>query len=584
MKQEHAFNILASGGNVFLTGSAGAGKTHLLNRYIRHLRAREAAVAVTASTGIAATHIGGVTIHSWSGLGVRDALSDDDLIDIARKRPVRNRVSGAGVLIIDEISMLSAQTLQLVDQLMRRLRNNPRPFGGVQVVFCGDFFQLPPVSRGQTPAQLAFMAPVWKQAELRVCYLDESHRHGDDALSLLLGEIRSGEVSETCALRLEQKMRDSDGRAHENTLKLHTHNADVDAANARKLRELPGAVTSFDAVTAGSANLVESLKRFVMAPEHLQLKQQAQVMFVRNNPSGNYLNGTLGVVTGFNDDGLPVVKTFDGDSIVARPEEWNVLNEHGETLASYIQVPLRLAWAITVHKSQGMTLDRARVDLSKTFELGQGYVAFSRVKTWDGLQLSGYNARALQVDSLVLKADRRFRELSAQAQAEFDALSAAHLARAGDRHVIKCGGTTDPKIIQQNERRLAGEAGKPVRKARSETLEKSKALIEAGCDLEEIMARRKFAKGTIISHLEKLREIHPDLDLSRFKPRPETLEAVCAAIARCREKAGDEDLDKHGRVKLTPLFLELNRKYNYEEIHLARLFCADENSPPAKTA
>jgi len=111
-------------------------------------------VAVTASTGIAATHLGGVTIHSWSGLGVRDALSDDDLDDIARKRPVRNRVGGAGVLIIDEISMLSAQTLEFVDQIMRRLRRSPKPFGGLQIVFCGDFFQLPPVSRGQAPAQL----------------------------------------------------------------------------------------------------------------------------------------------------------------------------------------------------------------------------------------------------------------------------------------------------------------------------------------------------------------------------------------------------------------------------------------------
>lgn len=582
MNQERAFSILKSGSNAFLTGSAGAGKTHLLNRYIRHLRAREAAVAVTASTGIAATHIGGITIHSWSGLGVRDALSDDDLVDIARKKPVRNRVSGAGALIIDEISMLSAQTLALIDQIMRRLRRNPKPFGGIQIVFCGDFFQLPPVARGRSPAQPAFMAPVWKEAGLRVCYLDESHRHGDDELARLLNEIRSGEVSAACVRGLEQKLQAGRGQAHENTLKLHTHNADVDAANARKLQALPGARVDFDAVTTGSPSVVESLKRFVMAPERLQLKEQAQVMFVKNNPSENYLNGTLGIVTGFNDDDLPVVKTFDGDNITARPAEWNVLNEHGDTLASYIQVPLRLAWSITVHKSQGMTLDRALVDLSKTFELGQGYVAFSRVKTWDGLQLAGYNERALQVDPLVIKADRRLRELSAQASAEFEALSEAQLARAFDRHVIQCGGTTDPKIIQRNEAHLAGEARKPARKARSETLDKSLALIEAGHDLDEIAAQRQLTKSTVISHIERLHNANPNLDISRFKPRPDMLQAVCAAVAACREKAGEEELDRHGRVKLTPVFLELKRAYNYEEIQLARLFCPPENSPAKK--
>lgn len=583
MLQELAFDILKSGSNVFLTGSAGAGKTHLLNRYIRYLRAREMRVAVTASTGIAATHIGGVTIHSWSGLGVRDALSDDDLDDIARRKPVRNRVSGAGVLVVDEISMLSAQTLSCIDQIMRRLRGDQRPFGGVQIVFCGDFFQLPPVARGRSPAQPAFMAPAWKQAGLRVCYLDESHRHGDDDLSRLLGEIRAGEVSDACHRSLEQKRRAGPGNARENVIKLHTHNADVDAANARKLQALPGRAGEFEAVTAGNKSIVESLKRFVMAPEYLQLKERAQVMFVKNNPERNYWNGTLGVVTGFNDDGLPVVKTFRGDRITARPAEWNVINDLGEVAASYTQVPLRLAWAITVHKSQGMTLDCAAVDLSKTFELGQGYVAFSRVKTWDGLRLSGYNERALQVDPLVIKADRRLRALSAQAQAEFAALSGCRLAQLADRHVEACGGTTDPEKIKHNERQTAGAPSRNPRDSQSDTLDKSKALIEAGHDLDEIAARRKLTRSTVIAHIEKLREMHPNLDISRFKPRPEALDAVCNAIAGCMEQAGEDDLDRRGRVKLTPVFLALKRAYNYDEIKLARLFCAPQTPQKPRT-
>jgi len=381
---------------------------------------------------------------------------------------------------------------------------------------------------------------------------------------------------------LEIKLRDGGDDTSENTLKLHTHNADVDAANARKLQALPGEARGFDAVTAGAPSMVDSLKRFVMAPEHLRLKARAQVMFVKNNPSSNYLNGTLGTVADFNDDGLPVVNTFDGERIVARPEEWSVQNELGDTLASYTQVPLRLAWSITVHKSQGMTLDRARVDLTKTFELGQGYVAFSRVRTWAGLQLAGYNERALQVDPLVLKADRRFRALSAEAGDEIDALSEAQHARVCDRHIIQCGGTTDARVIQRNEAELAGEARKPARAGRSETLDKSLALVEAGCDLDEIVAQRKLTRSTVISHIERLRARQPDLDISKFKPHPKTVVAVCNAVAKCQQNAGEDELDRHGRVKLTPVFLELKRAYDYEEIQLARLFCDDDNSPAGK--
>ena len=586
MLQELALSVLKSGGNVFLTGSAGAGKTHLLNRYIRYLRARDAKVAVTASTGIAATHIGGTTIHSWSGLGVRNALGDQDLEAIAKKKPVRERVRNARVLVIDEISMLSAQTLGCVDQILRHLKKSSRPFGGIQVVFCGDFFQLPPVNREGLPAhrKLAFMAPAWLQAGLKLCYLSEVHRHRDDDLFRLLNEIRSGEVSSACRDKLAEKLEEGCGRSHASAIKLHTHNANVDAANARRLEELPGPVRSFEALTAGASQaIVEALKKSAMAPESLQLKKQAQVMFVKNNPDESYINGTLGTVVDFSNDGLPVVRTFRGDHITARTAVWSVVSEQGQIMASYTQVPLRLAWAITVHKSQGMTLDRVTVDLSKTFEPGQGYVALSRVKTWDGLQLAGCNRQALQVDALVLKADLRFQALSAQAQDEISALSEQELSGAFERHVLQCGGTTDPQQIERNEEQLAGpEPGPAVRAGRArasrspagpDTYEQTRVLIEAGNSLAEIAVHRGLTRGTIISHLEKIQN-HPGLDISRFKPPQEVLDTVCAAIARCREAATDDDLDRRGHLKLSTVYRELNRKYDYREIQLARIFCA----------
>lgn len=455
MLQQTALSLLKSGANVFLTGPAGAGKTHLLNQYIRYLRAREVPLAVTASTGIAATHIGGMTIHSWCGLGIRAAVTERDLEAIAKRRIVRERVARTRVLIIDEISMLSVQTLQCIDEILRHLKVSHAPFGGMQVIFSGDFFQLPPVDQNNLPAKqkLAFMAPVWRAAELAPCYLSESHRHVDDRLLQLLNGIRSGDDADDCAAMIQEKIRaDRALAADRDRLKLYTHNLDVDAANARRLAELPGAAKSFQATYFGPDAMVESLKKSVLAPENLHLKLRARVMFVKNNAEEKYMNGTMGEVIEFTKSGLPVVKTAAQPRVIVRPTDWNVTGEQGEVIAAYNQIPLRLAWAITVHKSQGMTLESATVDLSKTFEPGQGYVALSRVKTWAGLSLLGCNARALAVEPLVQKADRRFRDLSAEAESRIAARTAADLQAAYARHIENCGGTTEPGRIADNEK------------------------------------------------------------------------------------------------------------------------------------
>ena len=570
MLQKSALNILKSGKNVFLTGSAGAGKTHLLNEYIRYLRVRDARVAVTASTGIAATHIGGVTVHSWSGLGIKDELSDKDLDAIAKKKPVRERVQKTRALIIDEISMLSLQTLTCIDQILRHLKRNPSPFGGIQVIFTGDFFQLPPVAKEHLPAPLkfAFMAPVWTRLNLKVCYLTESYRHQDGGqLIKFLSEIRSGEVSVACRDVLAEKLKHGRTGGDENTVKLYTHNADVDKANERKLGELPAEVRKFEATTRGSKAIVESLKKSVIAPEYLQLKKDARVMFVKNNPEGNHMNGTLGIVTDFIKEGWPVVKTSDGHRVVARPVDWSIINEQGESIASYTQVPLRLAWAITVHKSQGMTLDCATVDLSKTFDLGQGYVALSRVRTWEGLQLLGYNEKTLLVDSLVLKADRRFRALSLDAEDEISSVGEQDLRRGFEQHILRCGGTTDPDKIKQNANAPKFPAKKP------NTYDQTKELIAAGKNLTEMAVMRELSEGTIISHLVKLHKDDPKLDISRFKPEEKIVNAVRSATAKCQKKASDDDLDQHGNLKLSPIYRELDGTYNYNQIKLAGIFC-----------
>ena len=206
MTQSDALEILKMGGNVFLTGSAGSGKSYVLNQYIDYLKKHRVSVAVTASTGIASTHIGGVTIHSFSGLGVRDTLTDYDIESLLEKEYLHKKIQKTKVLIIDEISMLSANQLQMIEWIIRSFKGNHKVFGGMQVIFCGDFFQLPPISRGDIANSLfAYQSEVWDSLNINVCYLSENHRHKDKEYLDILNKIRSNEVDHSLKDFLSRK-------------------------------------------------------------------------------------------------------------------------------------------------------------------------------------------------------------------------------------------------------------------------------------------------------------------------------------------------------------------------------------------
>ena len=578
MKQQTALDILKTGANVFLTGSAGAGKTYLLNQYIDYLRVRGVSVAVTASTGIAATHLGGMTVHAWSGLGVRESVGDKDLETIRARRGVKERVASPSVVVIDEISMLSAATLECVEKIMFAFRGANAAFGGAQMIFCGDFFQLPPVSKTrQTPREkFAFMSPAWLRANLTVCYLSESHRHTNDELSRLLTQMRAGLVDDEMRARLHEKV--SAGETDASAIKLHTHNAPADTANRRMLETLSGDEKHYAATTWGAPPLVQNLTKSVLAPAELTLKKSARVMFVKNNPDAGYMNGTLGEVVGFKKE-LPMVKTADR-VVDVYASEWTVENASGNPLASYRQVPLRLAWAITVHKSQGMTLEKACVNLTNTFEPGQGYVALSRVKTWGGLQMVGYNAAALEMDSFVRKADVRFRALSDEATAAIEKIDRETLQEKFARFITASGGSNDADDIARNTAKQDAEQKaprkSPPKSIRGDTHRATKSLIEAGKTLTEICTARGLKPETIIGHLRVLRDSHPDLDLSRLQPPPETIDQVRTAIETCRQQNADDDWTDSGALKLSAVRRELNYALDYEDIRLAMVFMAGE--------
>ena len=421
MTQEQALEILKMGQNVFLTGSAGTGKTHLLNKYIEYLKKNNVSVAITASTGIAATHMDGRTIHSWSAIGINKTLNKKELNAIIYNEDIKLRINKAKVLIIDEISMLDARCFDLVELVCRTIRGKSSPFGGLQVILCGDFFQLPPVpTRGEPPPEFAFNSDAWEKLNIRVCYLEKQHRQEDGRFLNLLNDIRNSKPTTTTReILMERHQQSIDGV--EKPTRLYATNGKAKALNDFELAQIKLEEHVFNMSWSGDPELVKELRKVCLAPDPLILKKGAFVMFVKDNyiegdTASGYVNGTLGIVTGFNeDDGFPIVKKHDGREIIATPRSWLVEEDEIE-LARITQIPLRLAWAITIHKSQGMSLDYAEIDLGNAFVQGMGYVALSRVRKLEGIKLMGLNDISLIVNSVIKEVDLEFKRMSVETE------------------------------------------------------------------------------------------------------------------------------------------------------------------------
>ena len=559
MNQEKALSVLKSGSNVFLTGSAGTGKTYVLNQYIKYLKARKVPVSITASTGIAATHLQGTTIHAWSGIGIKDSLSTRNLRDLKEKKYLKKNIDKSRVLIIDEISMLHKKQFDLVNEVLQFFRETQDAFGGIQLVLCGDFFQLPPIGNTSevNKDKFCFMSQAWLDAKLSICYLTDQFRQTDSKLDKILNEIRSGYVSPNSIELLKSNNKEIEA---EEPTRLYTHNMDVDRINGQHMNEIKGRKKVFKAKIKGNLKLAESIKRSIMAPEKLELKKDAKVMFVKNNYEKGYLNGSLGKVITYNDDGYPVIQLNNGAHIVAEPEDWRIEDETGKLLVSYQQVPLRLAWAITVHKSQGMTLDSAVMDLSNTFEKGQGYVALSRIKGLEGLQLNGFNTTTLEVDQLALKADKRFQALSEETE---EAVATEDLTKKAFNFIKKSGGVTNVDEIVENKKKL--EKGKKVTKKSTYLI--TKQMIDNGQSLEDIVIERGLTLGTVSTHLIRIADLYPKTDLSRFKPDSRILKKVKEARDKLLKEIGPGE-----RISLKPIFDKLQGELTYDQIKMALVF------------
>jgi len=574
MTQDQAYLIMKTGVNIYLTGSAGSGKTYLLNKYIDYLENHNIPVAVTASTGIAATHMNGMTIHSWSGIGIRNFLDEKGLEQLEEKKYLWKRFEKARVLIIDEVSMLHASQLDMVEKVCRRFKRNDKPFGGLQVILSGDFFQLPPINKVVRPAYsqgygeviednesgMIYNSASWTILNPAICYIEEQHRQEDDTLTEILNSIRNNSLDEYHYDLLRGRM-NANLKNGVKATKLYTHNINVDEINNIELGLIKDEKERVsDMTSSGPEMLVDILKKSCLAHEKLKLKVGAEVMCIKNNFEEGYANGSRGKVVGFEPEtDYPIIELYNGKKVSLKPELW-AIEEDGKIKASVSQIPLRLAWAITIHKSQGMSLDNAEIDLSRTFSYGMGYVALSRVRTLEGISLVGFNSDSLRVDPKVLEFDQDLKNQSFSNELLFKKLKSDDQKKLEDEFIIRMGGNIREEKIKKNKKQ------NNVRDTKTPTILITKELLDAGKNIKDIAKERSFTRETIISHIEQIKEKYPETIITHIRP----VQTNINLVKKANKKLKGEQIGK-----LSPLKSILDKEgahLSFEDIRLARLF------------
>lgn len=395
-EQAVALDLLRSGENVFLTGGAGSGKSFLIRHYMREIDSKE--MPILASTGAAAVLLGGRTFHSFFGLGIMEGGPDATYERASRDNKLMARLRKVEGVIIDEISMIPGQALMIAEALSQKARESKLPWGGMRIIAVGDFAQLPPVT--QTGARdWAFLNDSWKATGFQTVMLSHNQRVSDDLFLDVLHDIRHGLSTERVRDFLNEHIQTHD-HDHPGT-RLFPRKIHADKFNQMKLAELDEEEVTVDSIYFGSEKHIEFLMKNAPVPIKLILKLGCRVMFLQNDPQKRWVNGTRGVVTDIADDKI-IVKKDGGREVQVDKSQFSLQDAEGNVMASVIQFPLTLAYATTIHKSQGATLDDLWCDLSQLWEPGQAYVALSRLRNASGLHLIGWNPRSIIVDPKVL--------------------------------------------------------------------------------------------------------------------------------------------------------------------------------------
>lgn len=392
-EQEAALRVLnEKSGNVFVTGDAGTGKSFLIRHFLKGLERKR--VPVLASTGAAAVLIGGRTFHSFFGLGLMQGGVERTVQKAVADRRVINRIKRLESFVLDEVSMIPGPALRAAETICCEARKDQRVWGGVRVIAVGDFAQLPPVSRNRN-REWAFLDETWEQTDFKPIVLKQVMRTNDTEYTDVLQRIRSGTVDDVVTAFLNRKI-DCDAIDTSHT-HLFPRRQQAETFCQARLAELPGAATEFATSYSGRSEMIERLKKIAPVSEVLRLKEGAFVMLRVNDPQWRYVNGSVGHVVAIGDDEL-LIQLRNGRQVEVNRMSFAYLSAEGKELASATNFPVSLAYATTIHKAQGQTLESLVANLSGLWEPGQAYVALSRLESGKGLTLTAWSENSIRVD------------------------------------------------------------------------------------------------------------------------------------------------------------------------------------------
>ena len=407
-KQNDAFSLMKKGENIFLTGPSGCGKTSCVKLFIK-LYKQQKIIGVTSTTGISALLFDGITLHSFLGIGLGVGTVESLCSTISKRSYLKKRWTELEVLIIDEISMLSPNLFDKIEEIARYIRRDERPFGGIQLILSGDMLQLPCVNS----EDFCFESKSWDKciSKNNIVYLNKIMRQENKDFQECLNNIRVGELPLKTRKLLESRINvELKNDFGIKPTKIFSTNYSVDMFNNEELDKLAESGQEFFEYIMEThvydirdkQYTIEKYKKNCSAPAVLQLCTGAQVMLLFNlDTEGGLVNGSRGVISHFIRD-IPVVKFLNGREIIIDYHIWEV-EEHGKKILKSIQIPLRLAYACTIHRLQGSTLDYAEVDLGNIFEYGMAYVALSRTKNIEGLSISGIDFDKIKAHPKALK-------------------------------------------------------------------------------------------------------------------------------------------------------------------------------------
>ncbi len=529
--QEHALDTLQRQGNVFLTGAAGTGKSFLLDHYLQGKSSED--FPIVASTGAAAVIVGGRTFHSFFGLGIMEGGLEATVTRAMRSKKLMRRLQRACCVVIDEVSMLSGMTLRAAETIARVARGNPDPWGGLRIIAVGDFAQLPPITPGSVDKDWAFLHSVWQESDFTPALLTTVMRTQDTSFLEILNFVRDGIVNDRVREFLDERTKES--RGDEEGTRLYPHRAQADQYNLLRLEQIEEPVHAFPTEYVGDGKYVEAAKRVLPIPDTLLLKRGALIMMRKNDASGEYryVNGTLGHIRSFSEDALHV-RLLSGEEIDVVKEKFSSLDGDGNEVVAAWNFPVTLAWATTIHKAQGASLDRMIVDLHQLWEPGQAYVALSRVRSGAGLRIERWSASSIRAERLVTSF---YDSLSNQAT-KYQPKPFFEPAIAPEEEESK----TKKHAFSQKER-----------------LKRTRELLADGAGLSLIAEACGVTQSTVLNYIEKLVGLGDAPSLTYLIEDFPEVDAIRSLY------------EEHGFQFMKPVFEALQGRVSYDQLKLVRI-------------